>query len=402
MTGSNNSQLIIPHQTKDLKFTVPETTVIPENTPVIENHENTHEIWIPESTRILLNKVIQELSLYVPQDQLGDIAIILSQIFNNIDCVKVKKKGDSKKRVEYIVREYLDAMTIEGKSHNTLNYYRQTIIAFFKYYPDKHVEDITTQDIRTYLFNRTQYAPQEDPHIIEHKLQEHFKNFHKFTKRTADNNRRILNTFFKWLVAERIILFNPLDPIKKIKYKETIKKPYTTEEIMKLRDGCITPRDRAIVEFLLSTGCRVGECCSIRLEDIDWQNREIIVTGKGDKDRYVYLNDVTIHYLKEYLNSRQDGVPWLWVHENPNRGTIRKLGKTGIEQAVRTIGERVGIKGAHPHKFRHTFATNALNKGISLEQVQQMMGHANADTTLIYAKVAHEDVRHAHKKYMNM
>ena len=125
MSGSNNSQLIIPHQTKDLNFTVPQTTVIPENTPVIENHENTHEIWIPESTRVLLNKVIQELSMYVPQDQLGDIAIILSQIFNNIDSVKVKKKGDSKKRVEYIVREYLDAMTIEGKSHNTLNYYRQ-------------------------------------------------------------------------------------------------------------------------------------------------------------------------------------------------------------------------------------------------------------------------------------
>jgi site-specific recombinase XerD len=402
MTGSNNFQLIIPHQTKDLNFTVPQTTVIPENTPVIENQENTHEIWIPESTRVLLNKVIQELSMYVQQDQLGDIAIILSRIWNNIDSVKVKKKGETKKRREFLLQEYIDAMAVEGKSSKTLHYYQSTIKVFFKYYPDKHVEDITTQDIRTYLFNRIQYDPLEDPHIIQYNLQEQFKNSRKFSKRTADNNRRILNVFFKWLVAERIILFNPLDAIKKIKYKKTIKKPYTTEEIMKLRDGCRTPRERALVEFLLSTGCRVGECCGIQLDDIDWQNREIIVTGKGDKERYVYLNDVTIHYLKEYLNSRQDGVPWLWVHENPYRCTVRKLGITGVETCLREIGERVGIKGVHPHKFRHTFATNALNKGISLEQVQQMMGHANADTTLIYAKVAHEDVRHAHKKYMNM
>lgn len=401
MTGSN-PEIIIPHKNTTITPHLPEIIEPPKTTSETQplDVQTKREIYIPDSTRILLNKVLEELSMYVRQDQIADIAIILSNIFNNMDCVKVKKRGDAKKRREFLLQDYLDALVVEGKSKKTIGYYKSTICALFDYYPDKHVEDLTTEDIRKYLFNRMTYAPQEDPHILKYGIVYYGK---KWTKRSADNIRRILNVFFKWLVSERIILFNPLDPIKKIKHAKKIKQPFTAEDVMRLRDACRDTRDRAIVEFLLSTGCRAGEVVGVKISDINWQDQEVVVKGKGDKERYVYLNDICIHYLKKYLDERDDGIDHLFVTLNAEAGgdLPNPLGQTGFGACVRELGARAGVKDVHPHRFRHTFATTALNKGIPLEQIQQMMGHENIDTTLIYAKVAHDEIKYAHKKYLN-
>lgn len=418
MTGSNKVEIIIPHKNT---IPTPEIKQVTKPTPQENNkqtklpankdtEETKQEIYLPDSTRTILNQVMKELAMYIPQEQMGDVAIILSQIFHNIDCIRVKKKGDAKKRKQFLLQEYINAMKVEGKSNRTLAYYRTTIQLLIDYYPDKHIEDITTDDLREYIYNRLTYSIDEDPIIkkiredntITKNGYKKDRSSKKWSKRTADNNRRILNTFYKWLVSERIILFNPLDPIKKIKYSKTIKKPFSTDEIMKLRDGCNTYREKAMIEFLLSTGCRVGEAVGVKINDIDWHSQEVVVHGKGDKERYVYLNDTCIHYLKEYLDNRSDGMEALWITYTTQMGKIKPLGITGFETCLRELGNRVGVNDVHPHRFRHTFATTALNRGISLEHVQIMLGHANIDTTLLYAKVANADVKHAHKKYMNL
>ena len=389
MNGSN-SQIILPSKLAQ------QVHVETEETPSLTYVEE--DIFIPDSTKILLTTVLKEISLYVQQEHLPDVANMLSHIFNDIDCVKVTHKGESRKKNKFFLQEYLNSLMVEGKSIRTIRYYKDTIESLSLYYPDVHFQDITTQQLREYFYNRMTYEACDDPRLSEQNISSRRK---KWSKRTADNNRRILNTFFQWLVGERLIIFNPLQPIKKIKYERTIKQPFTPEEIIKLREGCITPRDHALVEFLLSTGCRAREVINVKVNDIDWQNQELIVHGKGGKDRYVYLNDATVYHLKEYLDSRTDGCEYLWINQNYIHGEPRPLTHGGLRESVKLIGQRAGVKDVHPHKFRHTFATTALNKGISLEEVQVMMGHANPDTTLIYAKVSHDNVRHAHRQYMN-
>jgi len=222
-----------------------------------------------------------------------------------------------------------------------------------------------------------------------------------WTPTTQDNVRRILNSFYSWAVGRRYVLFNPLTPIKPTKNKKyRVKKPFTNTDIIKMRDHTKTVRDRAIIELLLSSGIRVAELVGLNKEDINWAEKEFTVIGKGNKQRFAYFSEQAGFYIQKYLNGRTDNNPALFVTRRNHQW--QRLGITGVETMVRSLGERSGVTGrAHPHRFRHTFATNALNKGVPLEQVQQLLGHEQLDTTLIYAKVAREDVKYNHKKLMN-
>ena len=271
---------------------------------------------------------------------------------------------------------FLSAKRIEGCSEKSLKYYQSTILALLDDLK-KNVKHIVTDDIRTYL---TEYQARKQS-----------------SKVTIDNIRRILSSFFSWLEDEDYILKSPVRRIHKVKTGTNIKETYTDEALELMRDNCTELRDLAIIDMLASTGMRVGEMVLLNREDIDFNERECVVFGKGDKERIVYFDARTKIHLLNYLNSRDDDNPALFVSlQKPHN----RLQISGIEVRLREYGKCLGINKVHPHKFRRTLATMAIDKGMPIEQLQQLLGHRRIDTTLQYAMVKQSNVKIAHRKYI--
>lgn len=388
MTGSKIPELIIPGKR------IPASTVTKvikeqhiterDGNSLIETEftsmEQELDPYLHENTKYYLNTVVSEITPFLSQQQLMEIVKVLCNTFNCVECIKQERKGDKTKRNKFLLTEFLNTKTAESCSHKTILYYRSTIERFVEFV-DKHLDDVSTEDCERYFM----YGVTKE---------------HPWTPTTQDNIRRILNTFYVWAVSRRYIIYNPVSPIKPTKNKKyRIKKPFTNEDIIKMRDGCEIVRDRAIIELLLSSGIRASELCGLNKQDVNWTEKEFTVIGKGNKQRVGYFNEQAGFYLQKYITGRSDDNEALFVTKNK---PYDRLGVTGLETRIRDLGERVGVTGkAHPHRFRHTFATKALNKGVPLEQVQQLLGHEQLDTTLIYAKVAREDVKYNHKKLMN-
>ena len=271
---------------------------------------------------------------------------------------------------------FISAKKIEGCSDKTLSYYRSTIERFFLVV-NVAVCHVTTSDIRQYL---SQY--QEKNHS---------------SKVTIDNMRRIFSSFFAWLEDEDYIAKSPVRRIHKVKTDTLVKEVLTDEQLEQLRDNCTNRRDLAIIDVLASTGIRVGELVILNRADIDFHERQCVVFGKGNKERMVYFNARTKLHLQQYLAERTDDNPALFVSlSSPhNRLTI-----SGVETCIRKMGKRLDIPKVHPHKFRRTLATMAIDKGMPIEQVQRLLGHVRIDTTLHYAIVNQNNVKMAHKKYL--
>lgn len=271
---------------------------------------------------------------------------------------------------------FLSAKRIEGCSEKSLKYYQSTILALLDDLK-KNVKHIVTDDIRTYL---TEYQARKQS-----------------SKVTIDNIRRILSSFFSWLEDEDYILKSPVRRIHKVKTGTNIKETYTDEALELMRDNCTELRDLAIIDMLASTGMRVGEMVLLNREDIDFNERECVVFGKGDKERIVYFDARTKIHLLNYLNSRDDDNPAMFVSlQKPHN----RLQISGIEVRLREYGKCLGINKVHPHKFRRTLATMAIDKGMPIEQLQQLLGHRRIDTTLQYAMVKQSNVKIAHRKYI--
>ena len=261
---------------------------------------------------------------------------------------------------------FIDAKRVENLSARTLKYYDQTIRKCVDYI-GKPLRLIDANDIRRCL----SWAMAE----------------RKCSPTTVNNERRVLSTFFQWLENEDIIRKSPVKRTKALKEERGDKKPFTDEDVAKLREACRNDRERAVVELLLSSGMRVAELCGLNRADMDMQGRECEVLGKGRKRRTCYFSAEAKLYLGRYLESRTDENPALIVSDKkPNT----RLGISAIEGMVRRIGKRAGVTNTHPHRFRRTMATNNLRRGMKLEEIQQLLGHSNMDTTLIYAKVDHE------------
>lgn len=241
----------------------------------------------------------------------------------------------------------------------------------------KQVLEITTDDLRAYL---TDYQAEK-----------------KSSKVTIDNIRRILSSFFTWLEDEDYILKSPIRRIHKVKSAATIKETYSDESLEKMRDKCDSLRDLAMIDMLSSTGMRVGEMVRLNRDDIRFDERECVVFGKGDKERIVYFDARTKIHLQNYLQSRTDSEPALFVSL---RSPHRRLTIGGIELRLRELGKRLDIPKVHPHKFRRTLATMAIDKGMPIEQLQHLLGHQRIDTTMHYAMVKQSNVKLAHKKYI--
>ena len=271
---------------------------------------------------------------------------------------------------------FIAAKRVEGCSGKSLRYYESTLNKMLKVV-DKAVKHITTDDLRQYLDKYQQNGGAG--------------------KVTIDNIRRILSSFFSWLEEENLILKSPVRRIHKVKTGTTVKETYTDEALELMRDHCGTARDLAMIDLLASTGMRVGELVKLNRADIDYSNRECIVFGKGDKERKVYFDARTKIHLKNYLDGRNDVNPALFVTlQKPHN----RLQISGVEIRLRKLGHRLNIPRVHPHKFRRTLATMAIDKGMPIEQVQQLLGHQSVDTTLQYAMVNQNNVKNSHRKYL--
>ncbi len=274
------------------------------------------------------------------------------------------------------VEMFLSAKRIEGCSEKSLKYYKATIYAMLEKL-QKDIKHIVTDDIRSYL---TEYQEKKNS-----------------SKVTIDNIRRILSSFFSWLEDEDYILKSPVRRIHKVKTGTNIKETYSDEALELMRDNCMELRDLAIIDMLASTGMRVGEMVLLNRNDIDFNERECIVFGKGSKERVVYFDARTKIHLQNYLESRTDNNPALFVSLKSPHERL-KIG--GVEVRLREFGRQLGLSKVHPHKFRRTLATMAIDKGMPIEQLQQLLGHRKIDTTLQYAMVKQSNVKIAHRKYI--
>ena len=323
---------------------------------------------------ILMNEIEQAMIPALNNEQLSQLRKVMEFTFRNI-CVTVKEQTEQQAD-DRIVEKFLAAKRVEGCSDKSIHYYHSTLNNALRKV-GKDVKHITTDDLRAYLdeYQQTSGA----------------------SRVTVDNIRRILSSFFSWLEDESYIIKSPVRRIHKVKTGKTVKETYTDEALERMRDYCDTARDLAIIDILASTGMRVGELVKLNRSDIDFQNRECIVTGKGNKQRKVYFDARTKIHLQNYLSERTDDNEALFV---TLLAPYNRLQISGVEIRLRQLGRELNIHRVHPHKFRRTLATMAIDKGMPIEQVQHLLGHQSLDTTLQYAMVNQANVKLSHRKFI--
>ena len=317
--------------------------------------------------------VMQQMLPHLDNAQMQKLQKVLEYTLHGCEITVLEENDNDNSQ---LVESFVSAKRIEGCSEKTLKYYRTTIETML-ISVDKSIRYIQTEDLRSYLIN--------------------YQNEKQSSRVTIDNIRRILSSFFSWLEDEDYILKSPVRRIHKVKTAANIKETYTDEDLEKMRDNCTELRDLAIIDMLASTGMRVGEMVLLNRNDIDFNERECIVFGKGSKERVVYFDARTKIHLQDYLRSRTDDNPALFVSlDKP----YNRLQISGVEIRLRNLGKRLGINKVHPHKFRRTVATKAIDKGMPIEQVQNLLGHSQIDTTMHYAMVNQNNVKESHRKYV--
>lgn len=328
--------------------------------------------------KTLINQIQTEMAGILNNAQRQKLSEVLEHCFFNVGIVALGNENLIQGKSNLTLKEeFLSAKQVEGCSERSVNYYSSTLDNLINAL-EKPFNQIETEDLRIYL---SEYQKKNDA-----------------SKQTIDNIRRILSSFFTWLEDEDYILKSPVRRIHKIKTTKQVKETYSDEALERLRDNCKTIRDLAIIDILSSTGMRVGELVKLNRIDVDFSNRECVVLGKGSKERVVYFDARTKLHLQNYLNSRKDENPALFVSllEPHNRLEI-----AGVEIMLRKLGRSLEINKVHPHKFRRTLATKAIDKGMPIEQVQKLLGHSKIDTTMEYAIVDQQNVKNSHKKYLS-
>ena len=325
-----------------------------------------------------VNDVLRDMLAYLDNGQAEQLRRVLK---HNLSGYEIQRRTDSttedaSTENTRLTDAFLSAKRIEGCSEKSLSYYRKTIETMSEKI-GKGITHITTNDLRSYL---TDYQTER-----------------KSSKVTIDNIRRILSSFFSWLEDEDYILKSPVRRIHKVKTAVTIKETYTDEALETMRDHCDSLRDLALIDMLASTGMRVGELVLLNRDDINFEERECVVFGKGSKERMVYFDARTKIHLQNYLAQRTENNNALFVSL---KAPYERLQIGGVESRLRELGKRLSLSRVHPHKFRRTLATMAIDKGMPVEQLQRLLGHQRIDTTLQYAMVKQSNVKIAHRKYI--
>ena len=323
----------------------------------------------------IISEVVQQMLPHLDNAQMQQLQKVLENTLFGCEITVQAEKKDTDDNPK-LIDAFVAAKRIEGCSEKTLKYYRTTIETMVASI-NKGIRHIQTEDLRSYL---TDYQSKNQSSRV-----------------TIDNIRRILSSFFSWLEDEDYILKSPVRRIHKVKTATNIKETYTDEDLEKMRDNCTELRDLAMIDMLASTGMRVGEMVLLNRNDIDFNERECIVFGKGSKERVVYFDARTKIHLQNYLRSRKDDNPALFVSL---KSPYERLKIGGVEVRLREFGKQLGLQRVYPHKFRRTLATTAIDKGMPIEQLQQLLGHRKIDTTLQYAMVKQSNVKIAHRKYI--
>lgn len=317
-----------------------------------------------------LVNILNEMAGYLNISQMKKLQEVL---IKNLSENNLQRKEIT--NTEYL-KLFLDAKKIEGCSERTLKYYQVTVDQLLTQIATP-IRKITTEELRKYLVD--------------------YQKINNCSNVTVDNIRRNISSFFSWLEEEDFILKSPMRRIHKIKTKTVVKETISDENIEKMRDGCHSLRDLAIIDLLYSTGIRVGELVNLNIGDVNFEQRECIVFGKGDKERRVYFDARTKIHLQEYIESRKDNNSALFVTlDYP----YDRLKISGVEIRLRELGRALNLSRIHPHKFRRTMATRAIDKGMPIEQVQKLLGHSQIDTTMQYAIVNQNNVKTSHQKYI--
>ena len=322
-------------------------------------------------------EVLRRMQEHLEEGQLKILRGCLEMVLGSCQIMETTAVSAQSRNWVCDLEDFLISKALEGKSPETVKRYRYELQRLLSYI-DKSVIDITAKDISSYL--------------------RAYKQIRKISNATLRNVRAVFSSFFGWLRDRELIRRNPMVLVEDIKVEKVIKKPYSDEERERMLRECKTLRDKAMLEFLYSTAVRVSELSSLNRNDIRFSSKDLIVFGKGSKERKVYLNDRTNLYIREYLESRTDNNPALFVSmKSPHE----RLSKAGIEYIIRQIGKKAQVEKAHPHRFRRTALTNALNRGMPLQEAMILAGHSKPETTMRYCTVDQEAVQYHHRKYLS-
>lgn len=322
-------------------------------------------------------EVLMKMQTMLSDHELSELKDVMDMVFSGCTLIESTKLQVINGNWNDDLGHFLISKTLEGKSIETVKYYKYELNRLLSYI-NKDVSNILPNDISMYLCM--------------------YKRIRKVSNQTLKNVRTVYSSFFSWLCNQNRICTNPMSLVEDIKVEKTIKKPFTDEERERMFRACTNLRDKVLLEFLYSTAVRVSELARLNVEDVKTGTKELIVYGKGAKERHVYLNDRANMYLKEYLESRDDNNHALFVSIiSPHN----RMTKSGIEDAIRRIGRRAGVKNAHPHRFRRTAATNALNRGMNVQEVAELLGHTKLETTMRYCTVNQESVKYHHTKFLS-
>ena len=325
----------------------------------------------------VVSEIIHRMAKLLPMEQQKDLQTTLYVVLGKYEITE--KSTDLRiNDVTWVddLQRFIERKRISGKSERTLQQYQYQLTRILSYI-NKPIDKITEGDLNEYL--------------------EKYKLIRKVSNVYLDGIRLTMSSFFGWQHRKGFIPKNPAAGVDPIKIEKKIKKAYSDEELEKIRRKCENIRDLAIVEFLYATGVRISEMCALNREDVHINEREIIVFGKGAKEREVYMTPISCMYLKAYLNERTDDCEALFVSA---RGDHKRLMPSGVQAMLRKIGKEVGVEKCHPHRFRRTLATNLLRKGMPLQEVQLVLGHTKVETTLIYCEVDKDSVKADHRRYM--
>lgn len=338
------------------------------------NQERKGVFSLSSNAETLRTEIMSQLVGNISNDALQTVKSAIDSVISSYEITRKEVGLIIYNGVPKEVKEYIISKSIENLSEGTIKLYRLRLTDFFEMV-QKPVNEIKPTDIRNYLAYYKVKKASSDSYL--------------------DNIRRILNSFFTWLFNNEYIERNPCATVDKIKFQQPIREPLTAYELEMYRWNCRNVREKALVDFLFSTGVRVSECSNVKLSDIDWEKRSVIIRhGKGNKQRIVFFNAESELSLRKYLETRKDEADILFA---TSRNPIRHLGVKRIQDIIKDIGQRADMR-VYPHKLRHTFATSGLHGGMPLEKLQSLMGHSKPETTLIYAKLDFTDIRREHQR----
>lgn len=323
------------------------------------------------SKQMLMHEIKKELGSFLTANNVVDVMRVVAESMSAFD---VEHTDDivSDAESEELLNAYLDAKQVEGRSINTLNRYRYTITKMYAAV-NVPIRKISVFHLRKYL------SDEKARGVSEH---------------TLDGVRQVFSAYFGWLQKEGLLRDNPTANLGAIKSVKRVRKPYTSVDIERLKESCECDRDRAIISILLSTGCRISEVCRLNRDSLDFINKEILVLGKGNKERTVFLDEVAILHLKRYLDSRTDDHEALFIGKGTERMT-----PGGVRFMLKGVAERAGVDNVHPHRFRRTLATNLIDHGMPIQEVAAILGHDKLDTTMKYVYLDKNNVKNAYNKY---